>query len=243
VRAYSTTPTAHIRDLQSDGVTASAQRVYTAIADRQTSERGECFRSNSGIGKELGLHKNTVSRAIAQLKAKRYLSVWYINGGRRMRVSTLVSRGVSSESEGGKPQGVPYKENNIKKTLQQKKCVVSSVSLSENNRVLFGELEVNELVATFGVKRVERGLLAFDAANKATIDNPIGWLKKAIVGNWKPKKASATVKPFTECSFEHTAIINKYRKLSNTNEATIAKLLDSGLAEGRIAHRIWKGTI
>jgi hypothetical protein len=93
------------------------------------------------------------------------------------------------------------------------------------------------------VKRVERGLLAFDAANKATIDNPIGWLKKAIVGNWKPKKASATVKPFTESAFDHRAIINKYRELSNTNEATITKLLDSGLDEGRIAYRIWKGTI
>jgi len=93
-RGYSTTPTAHARDMRSDGLSATAHLVYTAIANRQTHKQGECFRSNAGIAEELRIHKKSVSRCISALKNKGYLSIWFVNGGRRMRVSTRVRRGV-----------------------------------------------------------------------------------------------------------------------------------------------------
>ena len=243
-RYYSTTPTAHMRDLQADGVSASAQRVYIAISDRQTKELGECFRSNAGLGEELGLHKNTVSRAIAQLKAKKYLSVWYINGGRRMRVLTLVRRGVSSGSEGGKPQRVPDKENNIKKTTQQFECVF----LESFRELLGGQLD--RLVSQNGKDAVRQGLQAWKLTDQSRVDNPIGWITDAIKHRYPARPAKPA--KFSQSLIDQDNIIKEYAGKSPENAKKVKALYDDFEAKNgytcstittRIAHKIYKGKI
>ena len=240
-RYYSTTPTAHIRDLQADGVSASAQRVYIAIADRQTKKLGECFRSNAAIGEELGLHKNSVSRAIAQLKAKNYITVWYVNGGRRMRVLTLVSRGVRAESEGRKPQRVPDKENNIKKTTQPA-CAFSD----SHKELLGGQLE--RLVSKYGEIQVRDGLRAWDATDQSRVGNTIGWITDAIKHRYPTRPAKPA--KFPESIIEQENIIATYAGLSPENAKRVEGLYveyetKNGYKGGTagIAHKIYRGKI
>ena len=193
-RGYSKCPTAHAKDMRADGLTAAAIMIYTAISDVQRHENGEFFRSNAGLAKDLILHKNTISRSIAELKAKGYLKIWFINGGRRMRALTLVSRGVSAGAEGGKQQRVPYKENNKKKTTQP--LCVFSASLSSRDRedgVLWGGA-LERLAATHGEEAVMRGLSVFDSHDPKTIDNPVGFLTKAIELKWEPAKSKTKKK-------------------------------------------------
>ena len=64
-------------------------------------------------------------KAIQELKAKNYLSVWFVNGGRRLRVLVPALRGGSPHTSGGKSQDCTDNENNKKKTTQPKKCVFS----------------------------------------------------------------------------------------------------------------------
>jgi len=245
-RYYSTTPTAHIRDLQADGVSASAQRVYIAIADRQTKQFGECFRSNAAIGEELGLHKNTVSRAIAQLKAKNYLSVWYVNGGRRMRVLTLVRRGVSAGSEGGKPQRVPDKENNIKKTTQQEKTVCAFL---ESFRELLGG-QLDRLVSQYGENAVRHGLEAWKLTDQSRVDNSIGWITDAIKHRYPARPAKPA--KFSQSIIDQEKIIYEYAGKSPENAKKVKTLYDDFEAKNgytgstittSIAHKIYKGKI
>tara|TARA_R110000824_G_scaffold401762_1_gene615167 strand:+ start:16287 stop:17039 length:753 start_codon:yes stop_codon:yes gene_type:complete len=250
VRGYSTTPTAHVRDLVADGIKGNGLAVYFAIADRQvydkvTKAKGEYFRSNESLAEEAGLSKRTVGRWISVLKNKGYLSVWYANGGRRMRVltkigTTPVTRGVDTSDQEGSHQCLPYKENNIKKTTQQM-CGVSF--LTEKHRVLFGEGSINKLVADFGEDKVRGGLLAFDAENQDKIHNPIGWLTRAIKDDYEPRTATAKAERFTEDTFEHHRIIKDYSQMSEANAATVEKLIKQGKDEGIIAYKIWSNKL
>lgn len=242
-RGYSTTPIAHLRDMQEDGVSAAAQRVYIAIAQRQLTAKGECFRSNSGLGDELGLHKNSISRAIRELKDKKYLSVWFVNGGRRLRVLTPVSRGVNTEVKGGKHEGLPYKENNIKKTQQ-----TQSLSFSSEHIERFGLGFLEGLATAHGSNRVMSSLLAYDKADKTKIRNSKAWLTDACKKEYKPSN-SQKPKSFPECTLEHENIIKAYQSKSKDNADEIFRLfsaieqkhgyLDSGEVS-KIAYKIWR---
>ena len=249
-RGYSTTPIAHLRDMQNDGVSATAQRVYIAIAQRQLTARGECFRSNTGLGDELGLHRNTISRAIQELKSKNYLSVWFINGNRRMRVSTLAGRvsppagrGVNATVEGVTHREIPYKENNIKKTQQ-----TQSLSFSSEHIERFGLGFLEGLVTAHDSDRVMGSLQAYDKADKTKIRNSKAWLTDACKREYKPSN-SQKPKRFPECTLEHEKIIKAYKSKSKDNADEIFRLfseierkhgyLDSGEVS-KVAHKLWR---
>jgi len=87
------------------------------------------------------------------------------------------------------PIGATDKENNIKKTLQPTSCVFSaSLSLQERkDRVLWGGA-LERLAATHGQEAVMRGLSVYDSHDPKTIDNPVGFLTRAIKEKWKPIK-------------------------------------------------------
>jgi len=243
VRAYSTVPTAHVRDMVGDGITGNGIAIYMAIADRQVSSDGEYFRSNESLAEETGLKTSTVRKWLARLKKAGYLSIWSKNGGRRMRVCTKVcypdSRGVLPSEHPSATQIAPYKENNIKKTTQAKTCGVSSISLSKKHQSLFGEGEIRKLVTSFGMERVERGLLVFDTYEQETIRNPIALLTSAISKDYKPRTATKKVEKFTEDAFEHHRIVREYTESSNENADTVRKLESQCIPEASIAYKIW----
>jgi len=157
-----------------------------------------------------------------------------------MRVLTGVLRGTPTDTE-GYSQKDPYKENNIKKTIQQKKCVVFS-KLSEKHRALFGEKFINTLADTYGELRVMRGLLAFDA-NIDNIRTPLAWLTRAIERDYEPRKAARVGQTFTENTFEHYRIVKEFKLKSSENVEIVKRLEKEGFEEARIAYRIWEGTI
>jgi len=241
-RGYSTTPIAHLRDMQEDGVSATAQRVYIAIAQRQLTAKGECFRSNAGLGEELGLHRVTVSKAIKELKRKNYLKVWFINGGRRLRVLVEGLRGVSRTAKGGKSSGYTYKENNIKKET------TTPLSFSSSHIERFGLGFLEGLASAHGLDKVMGSLQAYDKADKTKIRNSKAWVTDATKKGYKPSN-SEKPKRFPECTLEHDKIIRGYQSKSKDNADEILKLfsrieqkhgyLDSGEVS-KIAHRIWK---
>ena len=203
-RGYTKCPIAHPKDMRSDGLSATAIMIYSSIAGVQRHEHGEFFRSNSSIAQDLLLGKSTVSRCISELNKKGYLSIWFKNGGRRMRAMTRVSRGYSPESrgvlaseEGGTHQRVPDKENNRKKTIQQTGCVVSLGSLSDSrkDRALWGGA-LEKLTASHGREAVVQALAVYDSYKEGSISNPAGFLVKAINGGWEPAKAKKKKKAF-----------------------------------------------
>ena len=246
VRAFSTVPTAHVRDLVADGIQGNGLAVYFAIADRQVDKDGEYFRSNKSLAEETGLKERTVQRCVSKLRKKQYLSVWYINGGRRMRISTKVSPATPQHATSDTPtrhQRHPYKENNIKKTTQTKNACVSSISLSKKQASSFGEKDIQKLVASFGLERVERGLLAWDAADQATIRTPIKWLTSAIKEDYEPRTATTAGQKFTESVFDHMRIVQEYRAESQENAVRVDDLIADGLQESRIAYKIWAGLL
>lgn len=249
-RGYSKTPTAHLRDMQSDGISATAQRVYIAISQRQKGGRGECFRSNAGLGDELGLHKNTVSRAIQELKANDYLSVWFVYGNRRMRVlipegrvSTPAGRGVNATVEGGTHREIPDKSLVINQEQQ-----TQSLSFSSEHIERFGLGFLEGLATAHGSNRVMSSLLAYDKADKTKIRNSKAWLTDACKKEYKPSN-SQKPKPFPECTLEHENIIKAYQSKSKDNADEIFRLfsaieqkhgyLDSGEVS-KIAYKIWR---
>ena len=242
-RGYCSCPVAHSRDMQADGISVSAQRVYTAISQRQQTLKGECFRSNAGLGEELGLHRVTVSKAIQELKAKNYLSVWFVNGGRRLRVLVPALRGGSHHTSGGKSQDCTDNENNKKKTTQPKKCVFS---FSEKDRALFGGV-LEELVASHSVDDVMRGIRVVEATDNPR--NPQGLLKDAVRNNWQPTKKKAEA--FPTSLFDHDKIIHNYLATNPDKVGLINSLRSDGLDEGRvesaitssIAYKIWADKI
>lgn len=250
VRAYSTTPRAHTRDLTNEGITGNGIAIYHAIADRQvydkvTHDQGEYFRSNHSLAEETKLKTSTVRKWIALLKKKGYISIWYVNGGRRMRVCTKVcypdSTKVLPSEQPSATQIAPYKQNNIKKTTQQL-CSFSS-KLSEKHRALFGEKNINTLADTYGEQRVMRGLLAFDAEDIDKIRTPIRWLTSAIKDDYEPRKAARVGQTFTENTFEHYRIVKEFKLKSSENVEIVKRLEKEGFEEARIAYRIWEGTI
>ena len=241
-RGYSKTPTAHLRDMQSDGVSATAQRVYIAIAQRQKGGRGECFRSNAGLGDELGLHRVTVSKAIKELKEKNYLSVWFVYGNRRLRVLVEGLRGVSPTTKGVKSRDCTDKSLVINQEQQ------TALSFSSEHIERFGLGFLEGLVAAHDSDRVMGGLQAYDKADKTKIRNSKAWLTDACKNEYKPSN-SQKPKPFPECTLEHENIIKAYKSKSKDNADEIFRLfsaieqkhgyLDSGEVS-RIAHRIWR---
>ena len=244
VRAFSTVPTAHVRDLVADGITGNGLAVYFAIADRQVNKSGEYFRSNESLAEETGLKVRTVQSWISKLRKKQYLSVWYINGGRRMRISTKVQAVAPQHATSCTPpctQLHPYKENNIKKTTQQQKVCVSS--FSDESKSLFGEGTLRKLVASFDLERVERGLQAYEAQDKSSIRNPIAWLTRAIRDGWQPKQVLAKGGKFTESAIDHLNIIESYQLASLENADTVKHYKAQGLDDMRLAFKIYKGKI
>ena len=191
VSGFSTTPTAHVRDLVSAGIKPAGLAVYFAIADRQMTSKGQYFRSNKSLADETGLKTSTVRKWIALLKKNGYLETWKINGGRRMRALTKVrypdSKQVLPSEQSSATQIAPYKENNKKKTLQPM-CVFSSSLLGDREDRVLWEGSIERLTATYGEEAVIRGLSVYDSRDPKTIDNPIGFLTKAIKLKWLPSK-------------------------------------------------------
>ena len=244
VRAFSTVPTAHVRDLVADGIQGNGLAVYFAIADRQVNKSGEYFRSNESLAEETGLKVRTVQSWISKLRKKQYLHVWYINGGRRMRISTKVQAVAPQHATSDTPactQLHPYKENNIKKTTQQEKVCVSS--FSDESKSLFGEFRLGKLVASFGLERVERGIQAYEAQDKSSIRNPTAWLTRAIGESWEPKQVLAKGGKFTESAIDHLNIIESYQSASLENAEQVKHYKAQGIDDMRLAFKIYKGKI
>ena len=187
VSGYSTTPTAHVRDLVAAGIKPAGCLVYFAIADRQMRAKGEYFRSNEKLAEETGYSLKWVKKQLRELKKLGYIQVWYVKGGRRMRVLSTPHEVYSVPH----PRGTQYptdKENNIKKTTQPKVCVsFSSFEERKDKGIWGGALE--RLATTHGEEAVMRGLSVYDSYDPKKIDNPVAFLSKAITQNWKPAKA------------------------------------------------------
>ena len=56
-------------------------------------------------------------------------------------------------------------------------------------------------------------------------------------GLWGKNRGEIT---FPQCTFEHSKIITRYKKVSNANKDKIEKMLKAGQEEGSIAYQIWK---
>jgi len=194
VSNWSTTPTAHVRDLVAAGIKPAGLAVYFAIADRQMTAKGQYFRSNEKLAEETGVSVGWIKKQITHLKKLGYLSVWYVNGGRRMRILS-VPPSVHSVDHQGYTQCTTDKENNTKKTTQPELCVFSaSLSLRDReDRVLWGGA-LERLAATHGEEAVMRGLSVYDSHDPKTIDNPVGFLTKAIELKWEPAKSKTKKK-------------------------------------------------
>ena len=199
VSGYSTTPTAHVRDLVAAGIKPAGCMVYFAIADRMMTSKGEYFRSNEKLAEETGLAARTVSRHIGLLKSAGYLSVFYVNKQRRLRILATppVTRGVATSDVPPSHQRLPDKENYTKKTTQPKVCVSFSSLLEETFQAVLEERKdkdvwggaLERLAAAHGIVPVVRGLSVYDSYVPKKIDNPVAFLTKAITQKWKPAKA------------------------------------------------------
>ena len=188
VSNWSTTPTAHVRDLVAAGIKPAGLAVYFAIADRQMTAKGQYFRSNERLAEETGLSVRTVSRQIALLKKSKMITVFYVNKQRRMRVLTTPSVSIPLDTSGVAPrhQCLTDKENSKKKTTQPL-CVFSASLQDREDGVLWGGA-LERLAATHGEEAVMRGLSVYDSYDPKTIDKPIGFLTKAIELKWEPAK-------------------------------------------------------
>ena len=239
MKTYSKTPKTVLRQLRAEGLPYCACLVYWAIADRQRYAAGEYFRSNKDLADEVQMSVASVKNGIRLLIDKGYLTRWFINGGRRMRV-ICKGQAVSPEGLITKPpranDSPPYKDNNIKKTTQPKKvCVFSQKHLS-----LFGERVIENLVASYDSDRVMRGLQVFDQQKDGIVRNNVAWLTKAIKDDYEP---SDKADRFPECPFSQTKIIDSYLAENPDKSVTIRDMIEKGLSEGRIAYKIWAGKI
>lgn len=244
---YSTNPHTVVRQLRADGLGWLAIGVYIAIADRQMSLGGEFFRSNQALAEELKVHRSTIVKAIRELIENDYISKWYVNGNRRMRVKV---RGFHSthprvrETPPLNPIESTDKENNIKKTQQ------TPLSFSSAHIERFGLGFLEGLAAGHGSDRVMASLQAYEKADKTKIRNSKAWLTDACKKEYKPSNAQKP-KRFPECTLEHENIIKAYQSQSKDNADEIFRLfsaieqkhgyLDSGEVS-KIAHKIWRST-
>ena len=151
-----------------------------------------------------------------------------------MRVQT---RGVARTNQGGSAYAPPYKENNIKKTTQQV-CVFSG-----KHRALMGEDSLERLLDKYGESSVRQGLAVCDSYDPGELDNPVGFLTRAIREKWKPKKATKQQSTFSECSFDHERIIESYIQADPSHKAIVDELMDKGTSEGLVAYKIWSHKI
>ena len=232
---YSTNPTTVIRQMRAEGLTWLECGVYQHIADRQWNKDGECWQGNTAIGKDLSITAGTVSRAINKLKRAGYLSVRWSETGRRMRVQT---RGFARTDQGACAYAQPYKENNTKKTTQQEVCV-----FSDKHRALMGEDSLDRLLDKYGESSVRQGLAVCDSYDPGELENPVGFLTRAIRENWKPKKATKQQTTFSECAFDHARIIESFIQADPGHRAIVDELLDKGTSEGLVAYKIWSKKI
>ena len=196
VSNWSTTPTAHVRDLVAAGIKPAGLAVYFAIADRQMTAKGQYFRSNERLAEETGLSARTVSRQISLLKKSKMITVFYVNKQRRMRVLTTPSVSIPLDTSGVTPrhQCLTDKENSKKENNTTKKvCVFSASLLDREDGVLWGGA-LERLAATHGEEAVMRGLSVYDSYDPKTIDKPIGFLTKAIELKWEPAKSKTKKK-------------------------------------------------
>jgi len=196
VSNWSTTPTAHVRDLVAAGIKPAGLAVYFAIADRQMTAKGQYFRSNEKLAEETGVSAYWVKRQLRELKKLGYLKIWYIKGGRRMRILSYPQAG-NSVTPTKVTQLPTDKENNIKKTTQTEVCVFSdSLLLQREEKESFWGESLEKLEATHGRDAVLRGLAVYDSHDPKTIDNPVGFLTKAIKEKWEPiKKKKKKLEP------------------------------------------------
>jgi len=243
VRAYSSVPTAHVRDMVADGITGNGIAIYMAIADRQVDSEGEYFRSNDSLALETGLKVSTVRKWLAVLKKAGYLSIWTKNGGRRMRVCTKVCYPDSSQllpsEQKSATQIAPYKENKIKTTKQRDVDVSFSDFSLENSP--FRENTISQLVDRHGKDAVRGGLLVWESIDKEKIRCPDAWLAMAIKKNWKPSKKNTKAAKFPESPHDHDRIIAAYIKENGKDKCR--ELSRSGLDRNRIAYKIWSKKI
>ena len=246
MRAYSTVPTAHVRDLVADGITGNGIAIYHAIADRQIDKNGYYCRSNARLSEEVGIKPRAVQYWLKRLSSLGYLKIWYIDKNRRMRISTRVQHNAPPHATQCTPpcnEMHPYKENNIKKTRQ-----THSLSFSSEHIERFGLGFLEGLVAAHGSDRVMGGLQAYDKADKTKIRNSKAWLTDACKKEYKPSN-SQKPKRFPECTLEHENIIKSFKSKSKDNADEIFRLfsaieqkhgyLDSGEVS-KIAYKIWR---
>ena len=244
VKTYSKTPKTVLRQLRAEGLPFCACFVYWAIADRQRYAAGEYFRSNKDLADEVQLSVSSVKNGIRLLIAKGYLTRWYVNGGRRMRV---ICKGQSLDPVGlmTRPPRVndspPYKDNDIKITTTGA-CVFSD----SDKETLGGRLE--GLVTEFGEDAVQHGLKAWNATDQSRVRNHIGWITDAI----KHRYPVSPAKPpkFPDSLIEQEKIIATYAGLSPENAKRVEGLYveyetKNGYKGGTagIAHKIYKGKI
>ena len=232
---YSTNPRTVARQFKSEGLTALDYFVYGHIADRQWNKDGQCWQSNTAIGEDLGYCASSVSRSINRLKRAGYLSVWWSRTGRRMRVMSL---GWGDHSQGVRSPRLTDKEDNTKKTTQTDVCVFSN-----DHRALMGEETLNRLAKKFGESSVLQGLAVCDSYAPGELENPVGFLTRAIREKWKPKKATKQQTKFSECAFEHVRIIKSFVEADPSHHAIVDKLLVNGTSEGLVAFKIWSKKI
>ena len=232
---YSTNPTTVVRQMRSEGLTWLECGVYQHIADRQWNKDGQCWQGNTAIGKDLSITAGTVSRAINKLKRAGYVAVWWSETGRRMRVQ---NKGFARTDKEACAYALPYKEDNTKKTTQQDVCVFSN-----EHRALMGKESLNRLSKKFGEKSVHQGLAVCDSYGPGELDNPVGFLTRAIREKWKPKQATKQQTKFSECAFEHARIIESFIEADPSHHAIVDKLLVDGTSEGLVAFKIWSKKI
>jgi DNA-binding MarR family transcriptional regulator len=229
---YSTNPTTVIRQMRAEGLTWLDCGVYQHIADRQWNKDGECWQGNTAIGKDLSITAGTVSRAINKLKRAGYLSVRWSDTGRRMRVQL---RGHARTAQEACAYALPYKEDKTKKTIQQEVCV-----FSKKHRDLIGDKSLFNLAVKYGERRVLDGLAVCDTYEQ--LDNPVGFLTKAIKLKWLPSSISS-VSRFSENAHDHEKIILEFVSHQPGHQSSVDELQEAGKSEAAIAFKIWKGSI
>ena len=102
---------------------------------------------------------------------------------------------------------------------------------------------MRELVASFGLERVERGIQAYESQEKNSVRNPAGWLRIAVQKEYPPKQVLAKGGKFTESAIEHLNIIESYQSASLENAEQVKHYKAQGIDDMRLAFKIYKGKI
>jgi hypothetical protein len=106
-----------------------------------------------------------------------------------------------------------------------------------------GEDFLARLLEKYGESSVHQGLAVCDSYAPGEIENPVGFLTRAIREKWNPKQATKQQTKFSECAFEHARIIESYIQADPSHKAIVDVLLDKGTSEGLVAFKIWSKKI